>query len=202
MSDADITASQLSHEDSTLLLQLQRREPRAIERIESRYGQELRLFCQRMLGDAAAAEDAVQDVITACCQATAESAPRTSLRGWLYQIARRRCIDQQRRRKRRAAGAGAQSADRTAAFARAADPCTTPAGRTLKRERAARILDVLADLGEEQRSIVVMRFMQNLSRDEIVEATGLPLRTVKSRISTSIAELRRRLKRFDDSMIP
>lgn len=198
MSESNHDAPQLSHADTTLLLRLRRREPRAIEQIEQRYGQELRLFCQRMLGgDAAAAEDAVQDVITACCQTNPESTPQRSLRGWLYQVARRRCIDQQRTRRRRAAGDGGDQ--RTAAIARAPDPCTTPAGRALKRERAARILDVLEELDEEQRSIVVMRFMQNLSRDEIAEATGLSLRTVKSRISASIAELRRRLRRFDDS---
>jgi RNA polymerase sigma-70 factor (ECF subfamily) len=93
MSDRELTATRLSQDDQLLMQRLRAADPQAIAAIEKRYGGELRLFCRRMLSDAALAEDLVQDVLATCCRLDAESFPTQSIRGWLYQIARRRCKD-------------------------------------------------------------------------------------------------------------
>ncbi len=196
MSEEDFTTSRLSRDDDLLMQRLRAGDSRAVAAIERRYGDELRLFCRRMLGDAALAEDVVQDVLAKCCSLKTEALPVRSIRGWLYQVARRQCIDVQRRRHEPAAGEG-----RGSAASELVDPLTTPAGKALKRDRALKVLSVLGELDEDLRSVVVMRYLQDLSREEIAEALGLSLSGTKARLSRALSELRRRLARLDDSQL-
>ncbi len=193
MTDGDPTLSQLSRDDDRLLRQLQARDAAALSTLEQRYGDELRLFCRRMLSDAAAAEDVVQDVLARCARLEAESVPTTSIRGWLYQICRRRCIDVQRKRRGPDADGARGKRPTHAGFEQAIDPLTTPAGKALKRDRAGRILAVLDSIDEELRSVIIMRYFQDLPREEIAEAIGLTLAGTKARLSKAMDVLRERL---------
>ncbi len=193
MSNGDFTVSQLSRDDDLLLRQLQARDPTALATLEQRFGDELRLFCRRMLADSAAAEDVVQDVLARCCRLETESAPTTSIRGWLYQLCRRRCIDVQRRRRGPHADGARGRRTVQPGFEQAIDPLTTPAGKALKRDRAGRILSVLDTIDEDLRSVIIMRYFQDLPREEIAEAIGLTLAGTKARLSKAMDVLRERL---------
>ncbi|QOJ15346.1 MAG: sigma-70 family RNA polymerase sigma factor [Planctomycetia bacterium] len=186
----DLTASQLGRDDLVLVQRLRDGDAEAVAGLARRHGDELRLFCRRMLSDATQAEDVVQDVFTACCGLSAESLPTSSVRGWLYQLCRNRCIDALRRRR---PAAGALAYERRGAqrsFESAVDPLTTPAGKALKRDRAERVLAALSGLDEELRAVVLMRYFQNLSREEISEAIGLGLAGTKARLSKAMEALR------------
>lgn len=199
MSDADLSSTRLSSADAQLLVRMRAGERDAIIAIEKRFGDELRLFCRRMLGDAAAAEDVVQDVLATCCRIEASAMPAYSIRGWLYQIARRRCIDL-RRRRHDTPQVGARGIRRPQpAFDNAVDPLTTPAGKALKHDRAVRILSVLDELDEDLRSVIVMRYFQDLPREEIAEAIGLSLAGAKARLSKAMDVLREKLENLGGS---
>ena len=198
MAEEDLTATTLSRNDHLLMERLRAGDSRAIAAIERRYGDELRLFCRRMLSDAAQAEDIVQDVLATCCRLQAESMPAHSIRGWLYQVARRRCIDAHRKRRDVTQSPARESPP---GFDCAVDPLTTPAGKALKRDRAARILAVLQDLDEDLRSVIVMRYFQDLPRQEIAEAIGLSVAGAKARLGKAMDALRVKLKQFDDSQL-
>ena len=201
MARDDLSATTLSQNDRLLIERLRAGDSRAVVAIERRYGDELRLFCRRMLGELQQAEDIVQDVLATCCRLQAESLPVHSIRGWLYQVARRRCIDA-RRKQRDEAPPAARAARRVQpSFDHAIDPLTTPAGKALKRDRALRILAVLEELDEELRSVIIMRYFQELPREEIAEAIGLTLAGTKARLGKAMEILRDRLSQFDDSML-
>lgn len=201
MSDADFTQSKLTAGDHALILRIQHGDANAIGELESRHGDELRLFCRRMVGDAEAAADVVQDVLATCCRLATESMPQVSIRGWLYQLARRRCIDLLRKR-RNSAGSGAAAVRRVQpSYDNALDPLTTPAGKALKRDRAERLLTVLDELDDDLRSVVVMRYFQDLPREEIAEAIGLTLAGTKARLSKAMLVLREKLGDLGDSLI-
>jgi len=197
--EAGIT--RLSQDEQLLLERLRKRDPRAIAAIERRYGPELRLFCRRMLNDATQAEDVVQDVLATCCRLEAGSLPQRSIRGWLYQAARRRCIDVRRRRHDSARPDARAVRGAQPGLDQAVDPLTTPAGKALKRERAARILAVLEELDDDLRSVVIMRYFQELPREQIAEALGLSLAGAKARLARALEALRHKLARLDDSSL-
>ncbi|MBU0618414.1 MAG: RNA polymerase sigma factor [Planctomycetes bacterium] len=201
MTADDPSTTRLSRDDRLLMERLRAGDGRAIAAIERRYGDELRLFCRRMLGDAARAEDIVQDVLATCCRLEAESLPAHSIRGWLYQVARRRCIDVQRKQHDAAPPAARAVRAVQRSFDHAIDPLTTPAGKALKQDRALRILAVLQELDEDLRSVVVMRYFQELPREEIAEAIGLSVAGTKARLSKAMDVLRAKLQQFDDSML-
>ncbi len=189
----------LTPDDLDLARRLRAGDPQALAAIEGRLGGELRLFCRRMLDDPQAAEDVVQDILLTCCRLPEESLPQHSLRGWLYQIARRRCIDLLRRQRNPVVPA-ARAARRTArSFEHAVDPLTTPSGKALKRDRALKVLECLSKLDEELRSVIVMQYFQELSREEIAEAIGLSLAGTKARLSRAMQELRRQMQISSDA---
>jgi RNA polymerase sigma-70 factor, ECF subfamily len=195
----DITASRLTLPDQELMRRLRAGDDRAVTDLESRYGRELRLFCSRMLNDTGQGEDVVQDVFCTCCQLAPESLPQHSIRGWLYQIARRRCIDL-RRKRHETAPPGARAVRRAQpSLDQAIDPLTTPSGKALKAERAKRLLTLLDDLDEELRDVVIMRYFQDLPREEISEAIGLSLAGTKARLSKAMQMLRDKLGVTDES---
>jgi RNA polymerase sigma-70 factor (ECF subfamily) len=200
MSTDDLTASRLSRNDELLMQRLREGDSAAIAAVERRFGDELRLFCRRMLNDGALAEDVVQDVLTTCCRLRADSLPTHSIRGWLYQVARRRCIDMKRKRRDRGGG-GRADRDERPDYDYAIDPLTTPAGRALKRDRATRVLGVLQELDDDLRSVIVMRYFQELPREEIAEAIGLSVSGTKARLSKAMSALRDKLRNFDDSQL-
>jgi RNA polymerase sigma factor (sigma-70 family) len=201
MPEFDPTATQISADDQLLMQRLRAGDAEALVAIERRYGQELRLFCRRMLGNATAAEDLVQDVLATCCRLAPGDFPTHSIRGWLYQIARRRCIDERRKRHDTPMPDAAGPRRAQPSFENAIDPLTTPAGKALKRDKAARILAVLDELDDDLRSVVVMRYFQDLPREEIAEAIGLTLAGTKARLAKAMDELREKLSRLDDSSL-
>ncbi|QJR36814.1 RNA polymerase sigma factor [Gemmatimonas groenlandica] len=60
-------------------------------------------------------------------------------------------------------------------------------------ERVAVVRRAVAQLGEKQRSVVVLRLLDGLSTNETAEVLDLPPGTVMSRLSRGVAELQRRL---------
>lgn len=185
--------------NAQLVARLVAGEAAALAEIERRFGNELRLFCRRMLGDVALADDVVQEVWVACCRRSPEDAPMRSLRGWLYQVARNRCIDIHRRRKS-ADDADARGVRRAQpSYESAVDALTTPSGKALKRDRAERILAALQALDPDLREVIVMQYFQELSREDIAEAIGLTLAGAKARLRKAMQALRQQLGPTDES---
>lgn len=201
MAGDKLTVTKLSSDDQLLVERLRAGDANAIAAIERRFGNELRLFCRRMISDGVQAEDIVQDVLTTCCRLETESLPTHSIRGWLYQIVRRRCIDLLRKHRESATPGARAVRQPQSSFEGAVDPLTTPSGKALKRDRAAKLLSILDELDEDLRSVIVMRYFQDLSREEIAEAIGLGVAGTKARLSKAMEELRQRLDSLDDPLL-
>ncbi len=201
MAGEKLTVTRLSSDDQLLVERLRAGDANAIAAIERRFGNELRLFCRRMISDGVQAEDIVQDVLATCCRLETESLPTHSIRGWLYQIVRRRCIDVLRKHRESATPGARAVRQPQSSFEGAVDPLTTPSGKALKRDRAAKLLSILDELDEDLRSVIVMRYFQDLSREEIAEAIGLGVAGTKARLSKAMEELRQRLDSLDDPLL-
>lgn len=151
-------------------------------------------LCLRMLGFPQAAEDAAQEAFIAAYRAVprfrGRTPGRTGFRAWLLRIAANACYDELRRRRSRPQVRLEASDDdeRPTAQLRASDEPLEE--RAERLELAGCLREGLAFLPPDQRLAVILRDVQGLAYEEVAEATGASLGTVKSRISRGRAALR------------
>lgn len=70
------------------------------------------------------------------------------------------------------------------------DPGPSPATVASDREQLERVLDAISRLEDPLRNVLLLRFVEGCSIDEVAEALGMPIGTVKSHIHRSRARLR------------
>ena len=140
----------------------------------------------RVLGERTGAEEVTQDVFLRLWHRAADfDSSRGDLGGWLVTVTRNRSIDRLRSRQQRESKAWTpmpESPD-TAAWM-----STQPAVATL--DSAQRLGRVLAQLPEQQRSIIELAYYEGYSQSEIAERLKLPLGTVKTWTRTALGALR------------
>ena len=186
--------------DDSLLPFLHEGTRPAVAELERRYGDALRRRGAQLLGDAALAEDVVQEVMLLCCQGPEAKLPEQELRAWLYRVTKNRCMDELRKRKVRAA----QRIDDGAPSKPGVmppDPLTSPSGKVWKRERATALRELIGRFPPELREVLMLRYFENRSRDQIGRELGLSQAVVKSRLVKAVAMLRQQLQKLrEDSL--
>lgn len=146
-------------------------------------------LCYRMLGDAHEAEDAAQEAFLRAYAQLRRYDPERSFKTWLLSIASHHCID--RLRKRRLTWLSIDDDD-LPPHPNLRESAPGPEEVAVRREQSAAIQRYLARLTPEDRSVIVMRYWNDLSYEEIAEATGTTVSAVKSRLHRArgtIAEL-------------
>ncbi len=176
-------------EETALIERSQRGDLDAFNSLVLAYQGQVYNLCLRMLGSPQAAEDATQEAFIAAYRAVSRFR-RGNFRAWLLRIAANACYDELRRRRSRPqvpleAPAGD---DRPAAELPAPDEPL--AQRAERLELARHLREGLTTLPPDQRLAVILRDVRGLAYEEIAEASGASLGTVKSRISRGRAALR------------
>lgn len=145
------------------------------------YGAELYGFAVNSLHDRELAEEVVQDVFTRVWRHADSFDPaRASFRTWLYGIARNAIIDVKRR-----------SAVRPSVATAPAELDEGPGEDPLEQALLAwQVTAALERLTPEHRQVIRLAHFQGMRLREIAEATGLPLGTVKSRVSYALRGMR------------
>ncbi len=144
----------------------------------------------RVLGDAAAAEDVVQDVFLTLWRNPGLFDPaRGNLGGYVAMMARSRAVD-----RVRSITAGRAAVERLGVRdeARPGDD-DGPSATAIRRDERGQILAAVKDLPPHQRDAVLMAFGQGLSAAEIAEASNTPLGTAKSRLRLGLEKTREKL---------
>ena len=146
-----------------------------------RYSRVVYSVALRVLRDASAAEDVLQEIFMQVWR-NPESfvSARGSLAGWLAVVARNRSIDMLRRKK-----PTEQVEDVSLAMP---GDLSEEGERNILMQRA-RV--VIQQLPPEQRKTLEMAFFDGLTHSEIAEMTGDPLGTVKTRIRSALLVLRK-----------
>jgi RNA polymerase sigma-70 factor, ECF subfamily len=73
----------------------------------------------------------------------------------------------------------------------------TPDQRAEHRERMQLVRQALADVGPDDRALLVMRDIDGLDYNEMADVLGIPLGTLKSRLFRARLALRERIERLD-----
>jgi RNA polymerase sigma-70 factor (ECF subfamily) len=171
----------------------------SFEELFERYQKMVYQLSYRILGDRDEAMDLSQEVFLTVYRKMDHFRGESTLKTWIYRIAVNRASNRYRwwnRLRRR----GTVSLDEhlSVEWSRPRGEVMESQGKTpeeilLLQEERAELLRLLLDLPFQQRIAVVMRDMEGMSYEEIADATGISLGTVKSRIARGRDELKRRL---------
>jgi len=166
-----------------LVVRAQAGDEAAFSELVERFSPRLRYFLRKMLSSADGAEDALQDVWLDVLRHLPRLADPQALVAWLYRIARDQAFGRLRKR-----GRAEQLLDEASVIDAAADE------GDFSPEDAARIHAALDELPAEQREVLVLRFLEDMSYEEIARVVGCQLGTVRSRIHYGKRALRKALE--------
>jgi RNA polymerase sigma-70 factor (ECF subfamily) len=140
----------------------------------------------RYSGDASTAMDIAQEVFLKLFSRIGSFRGEAGFESWLFRLVVNSCLDQKRRSRRLAPMAeGLLEALRW--------PGRSAMDEMLRSETSSRVQAAVGGLPPEQKMVVVLRYTQGLSYDEIAEALGCSAGTVASRLNRAHRTLERRL---------
>lgn len=141
----------------------------------------------RMVRDPALAEDLAQESFVKVFRHLASYDPSYKFANWILRIAHNTTIDYLRRPH---PPVSSLDDEREAARAHAVDSAAPGPLAVAERKELAEALDAAIDrLRPEYRQVVVLRYHEDLSYEEIAEVTSLPVGTVKSHLHRARTEL-------------
>lgn len=148
-----------------------------------------------LMGDYDDALDVSQEVFLRVFRTIGGFRAQSSLRTWIFRIVVNQARNRQRwwRRRRRDAQVPIEDHIRNYGEFRTTS-ASDPVRALAQKELAARLSRALSQLPFEQRTVIVLREVDGLSYDEIAEAAGLNVGTVKSRLARARESLRGALR--------
>jgi len=147
----------------------------AFGQLMHRYAGAVYNLAYRMLGNAEDAEDASQEIFIRAYTRLASFDRQRRFSTWLLSIGSNYCIDRLRRRR------FTWMTLEDAAYALPSNE-PGPERSALNREQQAIVQQALQKLPDTYRLVMVLRYWQDLSYEEIGRATGLPESTIKTRL--------------------
>jgi RNA polymerase sigma-70 factor (ECF subfamily) len=182
--------------DDQLIAAIQARDMQALEEFFDRYRVLSYSVAYRLLGNAADAEDVVQEAFVNVWRAAGTFRPgRGGGRAWLMSIVHHRAIDRLRGRGSRPV---TTHLDDALPIADTADVWTEVSQRLTGTE-VRRALDALPS---EQRESIELAYFGGLSQSEIAGRLNVPLGTVKGRMRLGLKRLRSLLEASAPEMEP
>ena len=143
-------------------------------------------FLVLLTHDGSLAEDLTQEVFTAAWKGLDGFEGRASIKTWLHRIAYNAFVDNQRQQGRRAACA--EAIDR-----RCRESVSDPVASLETAEDLIRVRDALEGLEMDDRSVLVLHYVEGLSYREMADVLDRPSGTVKWLTGRALARLRRQL---------
>jgi RNA polymerase sigma-70 factor (ECF subfamily) len=166
----------------------------AVQDCLDRYGGLVWSIARKLLRNTDEAEDAVQEVFIDIWKNAGRFDPaRSSETTFIAMIARRRIIDRIRRSARRISAEPIEEM--------IAEP-EIAGGRTIQISvEAKQAAEALRELKPDQRRVLQLSIVHGLSHQEIADATGMPLGTVKTHARRGILQARKvlGLGEFDEA---
>lgn len=177
--------------DSALLEQARAGNERAFEALVDRYHYPLLRHIRRFLNDDDQAYDVLQFVFLKLYTSLATLRTDTSAKGWLFQVARNRCLDELRRRMVYfSALERERSEEEPSPLEFIPDPQPLPEEMAEQFDLQCTFQRAIFALSPKSRSIVHLRYSRNLTFSEIGRMLEMSLPTVKAYFYRSLPRLR------------
>lgn len=167
--------------DEELVRRVGRGDPAAIQAMVARKLPRMLMLAQRMLGDAAEAEDVAQEVmLKAWKQAPRWTPGQARFYTWLHRVGLNLCYDRLRRRREIATDSPPERADEGPG----------PDRGLLAMETGARVDRALARLPERQREAIILCHYQELGNIEAARLMQISVEALESLLSRGRRALR------------
>jgi RNA polymerase sigma-70 factor (ECF subfamily) len=169
--------------DERLVARMAQRDEAALIELHRRYAPYLAAVARRMLKDADEVQQSVQDAFVNAWEAAVRFDPhKASAKTWLVTIAHRLVLNRIRGHKVETM------------------PLESWDAPTRQPDHVERILlqDAVGTLESDERQLVELAFYQGHSHSQLVQVTGLPLGTVKTKLRTALLKLKHELKEVSD----
>lgn len=154
-----------------LVLRCQTGDELAFAELVDRYHARLRYYVRKMLDQAASADDVLQDVWFDVFRRLPALREPAAFRAWLYRIARDRVFTLSRR-------AGPQFEN----LLEHEPSDDADEEEEFSPEDVRRLHEALARLPAEQREVLVLRYLESMTYDDIASVCGAAVGTVRSRL--------------------
>jgi len=153
----------------------------SFEELVRRYQRPISAYVYRMVGNYESALDLTQEIFIKVYNSLKRYRAEFKFSTWIYKIAHNAAVDHLRRTATReqslVLGPEGDTFDLPLESAR-----LSPEQESEQKERRTEIEAVVRALPANYRELIILRHSQDLSYEEIVEVTGLPLGTVKNRL--------------------
>jgi RNA polymerase sigma-70 factor (ECF subfamily) len=185
--------------ERSLLRRLRDRDESAFKELLEQHRDRVFNITYRMLGNRSEAEDVAQEVFITVFKTIDQFREESKFATWLYRVTVNHCknrikyLARRHDRDRDELDETSQQANGAVngAPVRAAQP-----DRALASAQMEKLLqEAIAALDEDQREVVILRDVEDLSIEEICAITGLPDGTVKSRLHRARLVLRKKMQR-------
>jgi RNA polymerase sigma-70 factor (ECF subfamily) len=154
-------------------------------------------FALASLRDRDAAESVTQDCFVNAHRAWADFRGEASVQTWLTQIAVNLVRDVGKSRRfqfwKRAASAAVNAVD---AAEWLPDQAVSPENQAAARQQIAAVWNVLAGLSERQRTVFLLRFMEDMSPGEVEAATGISKDAQKVHLFRAVRAVREKTEKL------
>ncbi len=181
----------MSVAERLLIGRLKERDEQAFNEIVRQHGDKVFSLVYRMIGNRAEAEDIAQEVFVTVFKTIDGFRGEAKFSTWLLRIAANQCKNRIKYLARRATDPEGLDEDRIGGdVVAAASPHIAPLSAQIDRpdvileaaELDGLMQKAIAELDEDQRLLVVLRDVEEMSYEEIGEVTSLPEGTIKSRL--------------------
>ncbi len=192
---ASLLAAETERENLTIARGLKRQDTVLLDRLIEQYQHRLLRYLLFLTGKRETAEDLFQETWMRVLLRGAQYNGKARFDTWLFTIARNLVIDLSRKRTLSSLDEMREGAEDDRPFEIPLEG-PSPLDQFETRENRAEVSEVLITLEPHSREVLVLRFFEEMSLDEIAGVTRAPLSTVKSRLYRGLASLRPQLEKL------
>jgi RNA polymerase sigma-70 factor (ECF subfamily) len=172
------------NEERHLIQECQKGDQLAFERLYQKYSRDVYTMALRMTGSEEIAEEVTQEVFISIYKNIKRFQFQSAFTTWIYRIVMRRAADYFRKnRKHQGKLISLYDNNNQDQPMEIRDPTQNPAEEAVQREKANRIEQAILGLQDKQRDILILRYVNQLSYEEIAQILRCRIGTVKSRLN-------------------
>ncbi|MGE0715071.1 MAG: sigma-70 family RNA polymerase sigma factor [Alphaproteobacteria bacterium] len=172
-------------EDDLLMRRIAEGDRVAMQQAYNRFHRPVVAYLARLVRDHAVAEELASEVLVGVWRQAARYEGRSSLETWVFGIAHHKAVSWLRKRRDEGMAEGAAEA--------LVDERPDPEANAGDRSMAGLMARLIARLPAEQQAALQLTYYQEMPLEEVAEAMGCPVNTVKTRMYYARQHLKKML---------